>query len=106
MKKTKVGRTGHSREASNTKSNKQGANIGSLEGVLDFGASNSPSGGSKSLPVERRGGLEKRGKKNKLSLLEKWPHGPKPAGEPPPKDLSHQRQGSRKGSNKERTGEE
>ena len=56
LKKTRVGGTGHSRESNNTNQNTQGADIGSLEGVLDFGASNSPSGGSKSLPVERRGG--------------------------------------------------
>ena len=56
LKKTKVGGTGLSRESINTKQTIQGADIGSLVGVLNSGASQQPSGGSKSLPVERGGG--------------------------------------------------
>ena len=55
LKKTKVGGTGHSRESVNTKQTIQGADIGSLVGVPDSGASKHPSGGSKSLPVKRGG---------------------------------------------------
>ena len=58
LKKAKVGGTGHSRESVNTKQTIQGADIGSLVGVLNSGASQQPSGGSKSLPVERGGGVK------------------------------------------------
>ena len=68
---TKVGGTGLSRDSKNTNQIAQGADIGSLVGVLNSGASKQPSGGSKSLPVERGGGLSKEGKKSRLSLLEK-----------------------------------
>ena len=69
---------------------------------MNLGASTTiTSGGSKLLPVARGGGSEKRGKKSKI-LLERWPHEVKPAGEPPPEDLSHFRQGSRKGRRRER----
>ena len=106
MKKTKVGRTGHSREASNTKSNKQGANIGSLEGVLDFGASNSPSGGSKSLPVERGGGVREGKKEKQTQFVGEVATWTKTSWRTTSKNLSHRRQGSKKGSHKESTGGE
>ena len=57
QKQSKVGRTGLSREAVNTKSNKQGAGNSPLQGVQNCGASTPKSRGSKPLPVVRGGGV-------------------------------------------------
>ena len=56
QKQTKVGRTGLSREAVNTNSEKQGAGNSPLQGVQNSGASTPTSRGSRPLPVERGGG--------------------------------------------------
>ena len=101
LKKTMVGRTGLSREAINTNVETQGAESGPLKGVLSCGASNLTSVGSKLLPVERGGGSNKRGKKSKLKLLERWPYERKPAGEPPPEVLGPLRQSSKEGKQTE-----